>query len=336
MSSIFERIFAHFLKDNPGREGRKDEVAVATSPEEMLCIARALYVLDSFDVDGAVLECGCFKGFSSCCLSWACDFLGRELIVADSFQGLPDVEHTFYDAGDFRGDFEGVSSTISALGRPECVRFVKGWFSESLSGVDDPLSLMWLDVDLYQSTLDVLGNVYGNLDPRGVIFSHEFADEFIDDQGLIKSAPGEDVARAFRTYFEGRGISYRAKFLTGCLAVMVPGASGPGLSFSRTAHDYLIDPPADELAGGAEGDGEPYRRQSRDELLKERDELWLLKNSLTDERDRLVDENRVLAEELAVMSSMLRDVHASASYRLGRAATWLPRRVRGLAGHSDD
>lgn len=99
MSSIFELIFAFFLKENPGREGKKDELAVATSPDEMLFIARSLYILDSYGVKGAVLECGCFKGFSSCCLSWACDYLGRDLIVADSFQGLPDVEHTFYDPG---------------------------------------------------------------------------------------------------------------------------------------------------------------------------------------------------------------------------------------------
>ncbi len=137
MSGIFEQIYAHFLKENRGREGKKDETAVATSPDEMLFIARSLYLLDSYGVTGSVLECGCFKGFSTCCLSWVCDFLGRNLIVADSFQGLPEVEHTFYEKGDFRGDFEGVVSTVSTLGRPECIRFVKGWFSESLPDLTD-------------------------------------------------------------------------------------------------------------------------------------------------------------------------------------------------------
>jgi len=344
MSNIFELIFAFFLKENTGREGKKDEVGVATSPEEMLHIARSLYILDSYGVEGAVLECGCFKGFSSCCLSWACDYLGRELVVADSFQGLPDVEHTFYDGGDFRGDFEGVSSTISTLGRPRCVRFVKGWFSESLRGFDDTLVLMWLDVDLYQSTLDVLGNVYDKLDPRGLVFSHEFAGEFIDADGLIEEAPGEDVARAFRSFFGQHGVSYRAKFLTGCLAVLVPGATGPGVRLSRTAHDFLVDPPAEEPADGRAGtsdgsQGPIQRRPSRDQLVEERDEMWVLKNQLTEERDRLGREKsdleidrQNLQEELTTAWTTMEDLHGSVSFRLGRALTWLPRLVKGSDG----
>jgi len=347
MSNIFELIFAFFLKDNPGREGKKDEVGVATSPEEMLFIARSLYIIDSYGVEGAVLECGCFKGFSSCCLSWACDYLGRELIVADSFQGLPDVEHTFYDGGDFRGDFESVSETISTLGRSRCVRFVKGWFSESLRDFDDELALMWLDVDLYQSTLDVLGNAFIKLDPRGVVFSHEFADEFIDVDGRIEDAPGEDVARAFRLFFDQHGVSYRAKFLTGCLAVLVPGATGPGVRLSRSAHDFLVDPVSQAPAGGsgaasAGGSGPLKRRPGRDELMAERDELWSLKNQLTEERDELWRQKRDLEierqhllSELSNARTITADLRASVSFRLGRALTWIPRLVRGGSNDSD-
>jgi O-methyltransferase len=65
-----------FRKANPGRHGMKDHYCVLTNSEEMLVMANQLYLLRSHGVEGAVLECSCFKGFSSCCLSIACRRLG--------------------------------------------------------------------------------------------------------------------------------------------------------------------------------------------------------------------------------------------------------------------
>lgn len=55
----------------------------------MIPIAIYLYYLKSNGVNGKVLECGVFKGGSTCCLSHICDYLDLELIAADSFEGLP-------------------------------------------------------------------------------------------------------------------------------------------------------------------------------------------------------------------------------------------------------
>jgi O-methyltransferase len=41
------------------------------------------------DVPGVVVECGCFVGGTSTNLSLACALAGRELILYDSFEGLP-------------------------------------------------------------------------------------------------------------------------------------------------------------------------------------------------------------------------------------------------------
>src|SRR5437868_1850065 len=65
----FRIISALFQKANPGRQGMKDQVSIGTSPEEMLVIANQLFILRSCGVEGCLLECGCFKGYSSCCLS---------------------------------------------------------------------------------------------------------------------------------------------------------------------------------------------------------------------------------------------------------------------------
>src|SRR6185295_4349374 len=87
---------------------------VGTSPEEMLHVANHLYLLASGGVPGLLLECGCYKGFSSACLSHACAFLGRDLVVADSFAGLPPggFGEEGYRPGDFRGRRDEVEANV--------------------------------------------------------------------------------------------------------------------------------------------------------------------------------------------------------------------------------
>src|SRR5205085_3880059 len=56
--------------------GSKDHAYRQTDPLEMLCIGHHLRVLRSRGMQGALTEFGCFKGFSSACLSQACHELG--------------------------------------------------------------------------------------------------------------------------------------------------------------------------------------------------------------------------------------------------------------------
>jgi hypothetical protein len=231
MSAAFENIRLAFDRNNPGRENEKDGSAIATSPQEMFFIARYLYYLDSHGVQGNVLECGCFKGFSSCCLSWVCSYLGRKLIIADSFEGLPDVGHSYYNVRDFKGEFATVQNNLYVLGRPDCVEFLKGWYSESLIGFNRPICVLWMDVDLYQSAMDVLINVYPSLNKDGVIFSHEFNIDCVKE-ALISTPAPSDVASAIRDYFTAKKIPYQAKFLTGYLALLVPNVPPGNLRLS--------------------------------------------------------------------------------------------------------
>jgi len=230
MDETFHAVAECFPRDNAGRDGRIDAAAMATSAEEMLYLANHLYLLASHGVDGAVLECGCFKGFSSCCLSHACAALGRELVVADSFAGLPAPDarrgEAGYRAGDFAASLAEVEENVRACGRPERVRFLPGWFAESLAGWSAPLALLWIDVDLFGSTLDVLENVFDALDPRGAIFSHEFLPAHIRDGEIVAETepPG-----AFGDFFHRRGVAYRALHLAGWTAIVtLPGSVGLG------------------------------------------------------------------------------------------------------------
>ena len=44
------------------------------------------------EVEGVVVECGCYLGGSTANLSLVCEIVGRELMVYDSFEGLPDPD----------------------------------------------------------------------------------------------------------------------------------------------------------------------------------------------------------------------------------------------------
>jgi hypothetical protein len=218
----FRIIHKLFPKENPGRQGRKDHRCIQTSAEEMLTIANQLFILRSYGVEGSVLECGCFKGYSSCCLSLACQYLGYPLVIADSFAGLPMVANEvgsdrYYQAGDFSGARVEVEQNLRTFGAPSGVELLEGWFSDTLKGWNRPLAALWLDVDLWASAVDVLNPCLPSLDPRGTIFSHEFFASYIKDGKIVcaQEAPGA-IARVMQEYDP----DYRAAFTRGNLGIV--------------------------------------------------------------------------------------------------------------------
>jgi len=209
----------HAIEECFPRSAEAPGGGIGTSPEELLHIANHLYLLAAAGVPGVLLECGCFKGFSSACLSHACAFLGRDLLVADSFQGLPGetgAGEEGYRPGDFRGARQEVEDNVRLFGRIERVRFVEGWFRDTLPHFPGPIALLWIDVDLYASATDVLDATWERLDPKAAIFSHEFLAEQIDFEGHIVH-PNEPPG-AVRDAFASRGVEERAVHLAGWLA----------------------------------------------------------------------------------------------------------------------
>jgi hypothetical protein len=234
----------HAIEECFPRSAEAPGGGIGSSPEELLHIANHLYLLAAAGVRGVLLECGCFKGFSSACLSHACDFLGRGLVVADSFQGLPGeagMGEEGYRPGDFHGGRQEVEGNVRLFGRIERVRFVEGWFRDTLPRFHEPIALLWMDVDLYASAADVLEASWSRLDPQAAIFSHEFLPDQIDADGRIvhlQEPPG-----AIRDTFAAHGLTERAVHLAGWLArVDRPGAVGAGAeSLVRTLLPRLRD-----------------------------------------------------------------------------------------------
>lgn len=57
------------------------------------------------------------------------------------------------------------------------VKFLPGWFKDTLIGWNKPLAILRIDGDLYESTMDALANCYPRLVPGGICI--------IDDYGSM-------------------------------------------------------------------------------------------------------------------------------------------------------
>ena len=158
------------------------------SQHEMFEVATAVLSFPQ-DQAGCIVEAGCYKGGSAAKLSLVAALSGRELVLFDSFEGLPenDEEHFTtasakggaglkvdnFSAGDYRGSLEEVKHNIGKFGNLSCCRFEKGWFSDTMPNFDDDVCVAYIDVDLVLSTKDCIANLRGNLLPNGTLYSQD-------------------------------------------------------------------------------------------------------------------------------------------------------------------
>lgn len=143
-------------------------------------------------VPGDLIECGVWRGGTCIYMRGLLKALGdsqRTVWVADSFQGLPDpdpsvspldaISHEFLKViGAFSVSLEAVKANFKAYDLLDNqVRFLPGWFSDTLAQAPiEQLSLIRLDADYYDSTVQALDALYSKLSPGGYII--------IDDYGI--------------------------------------------------------------------------------------------------------------------------------------------------------
>jgi hypothetical protein len=129
-------------------------------------------------VRGAVVECGCWLGGTTTNLSIVCDIVGRDLIVYDSFEGLPAPARgdnmSPMVRGSFRGELETVRANVEQYGVIERCQFRKGWFADTLRSHNEPIALLFIDVDLKSSMHDCLVNLWPHLHEQGYVFFDEY------------------------------------------------------------------------------------------------------------------------------------------------------------------
>jgi hypothetical protein len=176
------------------------KVFTGTSYKAHLAMAAKLLEIPP-SVEGVVVECGCFLGGSTANLSLVCEIVGRELVVYDSFEGLPaptpdDKYAKDSQTGKLRADLETVKRNVSRYGAIGPCRFRKGWFNETLPGHTEPIVLAFLDVDYQASLDDCVRNLWPHLVEKGYVFIDEFV--LTDYCALFWSE------RYWRTHFDAK------------------------------------------------------------------------------------------------------------------------------------
>ncbi len=148
------------------------------------------------NIPGDVIEAGVWRGgtaiFMKAVLT-TCNSGRRRVWVADSFEGLPvpdadlhPVEAKAHESKlmrdvyhHFAVDIDEVRRNFSRFGLlDDGVCFLKGWFKDTLPSAQvDQLSVIRLDGDYYESTMDCLVNLYDKLSLGGYLVVDDYGQD---------------------------------------------------------------------------------------------------------------------------------------------------------------
>lgn len=150
--------------------------------KEILAFVEAILSI-SGEQAGCVVEAGCFMGGSTAKFSLAAQLANRQLVVFDSFEGLPPVEEQYsrdihgnelsFTPGKYKGTLDAVKNNVRLFGAIDQCEFVKGWFDDTLPQFNRQIAAVYLDVDLSSSTQTCLKHLYPLLNPGGVLLSQD-------------------------------------------------------------------------------------------------------------------------------------------------------------------
>jgi O-methyltransferase len=156
-----------------------------SSIKEHMELARAIFAVPP-EVEGDVVECGCYVGGSSANISLACRLAGRRLVICDSFEGLPEPDehdrtHVYlhhgttdeYYEGRFAATIDTVRANIARWGEIEVCDLVPGFFQDTLPQLNRKVVLAFLDVDLIDSLKPCLMGLWPHLAEGCRIYVHE-------------------------------------------------------------------------------------------------------------------------------------------------------------------
>jgi len=154
-------------------------------------VKKLIEYIITYQIPGDLIETGVWRG-GACiymrALLKAYGVNNRVIWCADSFEGLPrpDAERFPQDAGDIHHTYTPLKISLEEVKAnfakydllDEQVRFLKGWFKDTLAHVPiEHLSLLRVDADMYQSTTEALTYLYPKVSPGGFII--------IDDYGVL-------------------------------------------------------------------------------------------------------------------------------------------------------
>jgi len=139
-------------------------------------------------IPGCVIECGVWRGGM---IAGIAELLGpdRTYHLFDSFEGLPDAKpidgpaalayQASQDAPGYfdncRAELREAQDAMARAGVPS-VRYHVGWFAQTLPGFtpDDPIALLRLDGDWFESTMTCLTHLVPQMAPGGLILVDDY------------------------------------------------------------------------------------------------------------------------------------------------------------------
>lgn len=139
-------------------------------------------------IEGNVAECGVFRGDSAKFINYY--FADRKLYLCDTFEGFDrsDMQQEKVHSENFEKSHfadqtffaeTGSSFVMKKMTYPENVVIKKGYFPESMQGVEDRFCFVNLDMDLYVPMLNGLRFFWDRMVGDGCILLHDyFSDVF--------------------------------------------------------------------------------------------------------------------------------------------------------------
>ncbi len=140
------------------------------------------------DIEGSIVECGVWRGGMIAGMS---EILGkeREYFLFDSFEGLPEAKaidgekainwqkdkeaSNYYD--NCKAEISYAEEAMKLAGAKH-VKLMKGWFKDTLPLYDanNPIALLRLDCDWYESTMDCLEVLFPYIKKGGMLLIDDY------------------------------------------------------------------------------------------------------------------------------------------------------------------
>ena len=188
-----------------------------TSPERVNALIDAVHYIVTNKIDGAIVECGVWKGGSTMAMALALRNLGdesRELYLYDTFSGMSAPSDVDVSIGGARAydtfsqtqisedssnwcfsSLDEVKVNVSRTDYPEGkLHFIKGKVEDTIpTNIPSEIALLRLDTDWYESTKHEMTHLFPLLKENGVLI--------IDDYGHW-----EGQRKAIDEYISGNNI----------------------------------------------------------------------------------------------------------------------------------
>jgi hypothetical protein len=165
-----------------------DEAETMIGMVRLDCIQHCVEAVLSDKIPGDVMEAGVWRGGAVILMRGILAVHGdgsRRVWVADSFEGLPPPDESSFSQDlvsdlsvheELAVSLEQVKANFERYGLlDDRVQFLKGWFKDTLPNAPiEQLSVLRLDGDYYESTIQILEALYHKVTPGGFVIVDDY------------------------------------------------------------------------------------------------------------------------------------------------------------------